>query len=80
MSSSYQIDSNVLLTTVRVQAALRLVPRILGSQTEWAFWMRDGLERELVSDPLCFLPQSLKNTSGNVVAPTFQTHHERSTP
>lgn len=52
MHESYQIDRNALLAVVRVQAALSLVPRIVGRKEDWAWWMRDNLGRELVSDPL----------------------------
>ena len=51
MSASYQFDHNVLLAAVRVQAALELLPRIITSKETWAPWMRDNLDKELVSEP-----------------------------
>ena len=50
MSTPYQFDHDVLLAAVRVQAALELVPRIITSKETWAPWMRDNLDKELVSE------------------------------
>jgi len=50
MHESYQMDRNALLAVVRIQAALSLVPQIIGQKEDWVWWMRDNLRHELVSD------------------------------
>lgn len=50
MSSTYQIDHNVLLSTSRVMAALELFPRLVGSKENCLEWMRVNLDLELVSE------------------------------
>ena len=49
MNAPQQLDDNILLATVRVQAALNVVPRIIGPMEQWGPWMRDKLRSELVS-------------------------------
>ncbi|KAF9236959.1 hypothetical protein BU15DRAFT_63570 [Melanogaster broomeanus] len=44
---THQIDDNILLATVRIQAALRIASHIVGPKEAWAFWMRDNLTAEL---------------------------------
>lgn len=76
MNTSHQISENVLLATARIQAALELIPHIVGPKEAWVPWMRDNLEAEVVSNTMfvfckkkiCFLD------------PTFQTHRQLSTP
>lgn len=47
MNPSHEIDIEFKMTAVRVQAALELVPRILGPKEAWAPWMRNNLAAEI---------------------------------
>lgn len=47
-STSCTVDAGVLITTVRVQTVLDLVPRLLGPRETWVPWMRENLASELV--------------------------------
>ncbi|KAN0094297.1 hypothetical protein V8E55_002584 [Tylopilus felleus] len=47
MNSSNTIDEKVLSVTVRVKAALELIPGIVGPKDVWMPWMRDKLDAEL---------------------------------
>lgn len=48
MNTSYQMDDDVLVATARIQAALEIVPRIVGPKKVWGPWMRDHLKVEEV--------------------------------
>lgn len=48
MDAPHEIDEKVLIATARVQAALAVVPRIVGPKEAWGPWMRDGLKTEQV--------------------------------
>lgn len=58
MNTFLDIDVDVLLTTARVQAALQVIPRIIGPKEAWAHWMRDNLDGELVSNPVVLFKKS----------------------
>lgn len=45
---SNEVDEKVLRVSARVQAALTVIPRLVGPRDAWVSWMRDNLERELV--------------------------------
>jgi len=50
MSKERKIDEAVLLAMARIQAALELVPHLVGPTEAWVPWMRDQLQTEVVSD------------------------------
>ncbi|KIK75811.1 hypothetical protein PAXRUDRAFT_36960 [Paxillus rubicundulus Ve08.2h10] len=52
MTSTYKIRDDVLLATARVQAALALVPRMLGPKEAWGPWMFRNLHSEVQELPL----------------------------
>ncbi|KAG9309160.1 hypothetical protein JVU11DRAFT_10870 [Chiua virens] len=60
MSQNNKVDPVVLSATAKVQAALDLVPRLIGDRNIWAPWLRDHLYNELTSvrDPDSSHPHS----------------------
>lgn len=52
MNSFHNIPQDAMVIAARVQAALQLVPRIVGPKEAWVIWMRDGLQAEIVSDAI----------------------------
>ncbi|KAI9453882.1 hypothetical protein HD554DRAFT_2179246 [Boletus coccyginus] len=72
MNTSYQMDDDVLVATARIQAALEIVPRIVGPKKVWGPWMRDHLKVEEKKIPMASpsyphpkLLGSLKGMLGN---------------
>ena len=56
MAALPTVDIDVLITTIRVQTALDLVPRLLGPKDTWVPWMRDNLASELVKHTANIIP------------------------
>lgn len=46
----YKVEEKALLVTARVQAALELVPRMVGPAETWKPWICNHLLDEMVSD------------------------------
>ncbi|KAF8134209.1 hypothetical protein EV363DRAFT_1160616 [Boletus edulis] len=51
MNTSHDIEKDVVVAAARVQAALEVVPRIIGPKEAWAMWMRDNLEHDVADLP-----------------------------
>lgn len=62
MNTPYKIDKKALVVTARIQAALGIIPHIIGPKEDWGPWMCDGLQAEqvcnhsVVSDKIRFMP------------------------
>ena len=52
MNTLCDISNEILLATARVQAALELIPCMVGPKEVWARWMMEKLKEELVSNPI----------------------------
>ena len=53
MNAPHKIDEKVLIATAHLQAALTVVPRIIGPKDAWGPWMWDGLKAEQVCTVFC---------------------------
>ncbi|KAG6370281.1 hypothetical protein JVT61DRAFT_12232 [Boletus reticuloceps] len=49
MSTPENVDDHAFRVSVRIQAALATIPRLVGPRHAWVSWMRVGIERELLS-------------------------------
>lgn len=49
MNVSVGVNTDVLIASGRIHAALKIIPRIIGPKEVWGPWMRDNLQLELVS-------------------------------
>ncbi|KAI9574358.1 hypothetical protein HD554DRAFT_2034485 [Boletus coccyginus] len=63
MNTSYQIDDNVLVAMACIQAALEIVPHIIGPKKVWGPWMQDHLKIE--EKKIFMLLKSFKGMLGN---------------
>ncbi|KAG6374931.1 hypothetical protein JVT61DRAFT_3680 [Boletus reticuloceps] len=46
MNACHKINNEVLLVTGRVQAALEILPTIVGAKEDWGLWMQDHFRSE----------------------------------
>ncbi|KAG6372931.1 hypothetical protein JVT61DRAFT_6965 [Boletus reticuloceps] len=49
MSTLERVDEHALHVSARLQAALTIIPQLVGPRHTWVLWMRDHIERELAS-------------------------------
>ena len=63
MNVPQQLDDNILLMTVHVQAVLNVVPHIIGLMEQWDPWMHEKLWSELVSHAVLWIEMDIVSLS-----------------